>query len=241
MQNALSIARRELRAYFYSPIAYIFLGVFLALGGIMLFFLSGFFLQGRATMRFYFDFAPWLFMFLGPAVTMRLIAEERKTRTLEVLLTLPVKDFEVVLGKFLGAVGLVLVGMLFTLAYPFSIAAIVAEGYAFDWGPVVGGYVGLLLMASSFIALGMWASAMTRDQVVALIIGLVICFFFVIIGKVALLFPPSIADLLEYLSVSYHFEGIAKGVLDSRDVVYFLSLIAVGLGLTTRTLGRVRQ
>lgn len=241
MQNALAIARRELRTYFYSPIAYIFLGVFLALGGILLFILSGFFLQERASMRAYFDWAPMLFTLLAPAVTMRLIAEERRARTIEVLLTLPVTDLEVVVGKFLGAMGLISVGLAFTLVYPLSISALVAEGYGFDWGPVMGGYVGTLLMSASFVAVGMWASALTQDQVVAFILGLVMCLVAVLVGKVAILFPPSIADLVEYISVSTHFESIARGVIDSRDIVYFLSLIAVGLALTTRALGRVRQ
>ena len=241
MSNALAIARRELRSYFHSPIAYIFLGVFLALGAVLLFVLSGFFIQGRATMRFYFDWAPLLFMVFAPAVTMRLIAEERRSRTIEVLLTLPVRDIDVVLGKFAGAMGLIAVGLVFTLAFPLSISMIVSEGFSFDWGPVVGGYLGVLLMSASFVALGMWASAMTQDQVVAFIVGLLICMVSVFVGKVAILFPPSVADLVQYLSVSYHFESIARGVIDTRDIVYFLSVIAIGLALTTRALGNVRQ
>jgi len=241
MQNALAIARRELRTYFHSPIAYIFLGVFLALGGILLFILSGFFLQGRASMRAYFDWAPMLFTLLAPAVTMRLIAEERRSRTLEVLLTLPVTDWEVVFGKFLGAMGLIGIGLLFTMVYPVSISLLVADGYTFDWGPVVGGYMGTLLMSASFVAIGMWASALTQDQVVAFILGLVLCLVAVLVGKVAILFPAGVADLVEYLSVSTHFESIARGVIDSRDIIYFLSLIAIGLALTTQALGRVRQ
>jgi ABC-2 type transport system permease protein len=241
MQTAMAIARRELRTYFYSPIAYIFLGVFLALGGVLLFILSGFFIQGRASLRYYFDFAPILMTLLAPAVTMRLIAEERRSRTIEVLLTLPVRDWDVVLGKFLGAMGLITVGLLFTLAYPLSISLIVADGFSFDWGPVVGGYVGTWLMSASFVALGMWASALSQDQVVAFIVGLILCLVSVFVGKVAILFPASVADLVQYLSVSTHFESVARGVLDTRDLVYFLTLIAIGLALTTRTLGRVRQ
>lgn len=242
MHNALAIARRELRTYFHSPIAYVFLGAFLVVSAVLLFFLfGGVFLEGKATMRRYFMAAPILFMFLAPAVTMGLIAEERKTRTLELLLTLPVKDGEVVLGKFLGALGLVAVGLFFTLFFPASISAIVAEGFSFDWGPVVGGYLGLLLLSSSFLALGLWASALTQDQVVGFIVGVVLCAAFVFVDWLAFVVPDSFAALFTYLSADVHFDSIARGVIDSRDVVYFLSLTVVGLGLCTRTLGAARQ
>jgi ABC-2 type transport system permease protein len=242
MNNALCIAKRELATYFNSPIAYVFLGAFLVVSAVLLFFLfGGVFVDGTATMRRYFMVAPVLFSFLAPAITMRLIAEERKTRTLETLLTLPVHDLEVVLGKFLGALGMVAVGLLFTLVFPFTLSLLVADGFSFDWGPVAGGYLGTLLMAASFLALGMWASAMTQDQVVGFVLGAILCTTFVFVDWVAFLVPSSVAGLFHYLSADVHFDSIARGVIDSRDVVFFLSLTAVGLALCVRTLGKVRQ
>lgn len=242
MTNTLAIARRELAAYFNSPIAYVFLGAFLVTSAVLLFFLfGGIFVDGTATMRRYFMFAPFVFMLLGPAVTMRLIAEERKTRTLESLLTLPVNDSEVVLGKFLGALGMVAIGLAFSVFFPLSISTLVAEGFAFDWGPVVAGYLGLLLLSSSFLALGMWTSALTQDQVVGFVLGTVVCTSFVLVDWLAFLVPEGVSGLFFYLSADVHFDSIARGVVDSRDVVFFLSLTAIGLGLSVRTLGRVRQ
>jgi ABC-2 type transport system permease protein len=241
MSNTLAIAKRELRAYFNSPIAYVFLGVFLVASAVLLFFLfGGVFMDGTASMRRYFMGAPIIFMVFVPAVTMRLIAEERKTRTLESLLTLPVTDLDVVLGKFLGALALIAIGLVFTLVFPLSISFLVSEGFSFDWGPVAGGYLGLLLLGAAFIALGMWTSAITQDQVVGFVLGVIACAAFVFIDWLAFLVPDSLAALFTYLSADVHFESIARGVIDSRDVVYFLSLTAVGLALCVRTLGRVR-
>lgn len=241
MTNTLAIAKRELRAYFNSPIAYVFLGVFLVASAVLLFFLfGGVFLDGTASMRRYFMGAPIVFMVFVPAVTMRLIAEERKTRTLEGLLTLPVTDVDVVLGKFLGALALIAIGLLFTLVFPLSISFLVSEGFSFDWGPVFGGYFGLLLLGAAFIALGMWTSAVTQDQVVGFVLGVILCALFVFVDWVAFLVPDSLASLFTYLSADVHFDSISRGVIDSRDVVYFLSLTAVGLAMCVRTLGRVR-
>jgi ABC-2 type transport system permease protein len=238
----MAIAKRELRAYFNSPVAYVFLGVFLVSSAVLLFFLfGGVFLDGSATMRRYFMGAPVIFMVFVPAVTMRLIAEERKTRTLEALLTLPVRDVDVVLGKFTGALALIVIGLLFTLIFPLSMSMLVAEGFTFDWGPVMGGYLGLVLLSAAFISLGMWTSALTQDQVVGFVLGVILCAVFVFVDWAAFLVPASLAELFTYLSADVHFDSIARGVIDSRDVVYFLSLTAVGLTLTVRSLGRARQ
>jgi ABC-2 type transport system permease protein len=242
MTNVFAIAKRELRAYFNSPIAYVVLDSFLFASAILLFILfGGVFLDGVASMRRYFMGAPILFMVFVPAVTMRLIAEERKTRTLESLLTLPVQDWEVVLGKFFGALALIATGLLFTLPFPLSIAMLVTEGFALDWGPIIGGYFGLLLLSAAFIAFGMWASAITQDQVVGFVLGVILCAALVFVDWLAFLVPSSLAGIVTYLSVDVHFDSIARGVIDTRDVVYFLSLTGIGLALTTRTLGQVRQ
>jgi len=243
MQNALAIARREFASYFNSPVAYVVLGVYLIAAGALFFFMigGGFFVIERASLRAFFGIAPWLFMVLAPAVTMRLIAEERRSGTLEVLMTLPVREREVVLGKFLGAMGMVTVGVLFTVPYALSVAGLVEDGFSFDWGPVVGGYLGTLLMASTFISAGMWASALTRNQIVSFIAGLAICFFLIIVDGVAFIMPPTVASVLHYLGANTHFESIARGVIDSRDVVYYLSMTTVGLWLTSSALRAARK
>jgi ABC-2 type transport system permease protein len=220
-------------------VAYIVIGVFLVVAGWLYF--STVFVAGQASLRAFFGIAPVLFVVFAPAVTMRLVAEERKSGTLELLLSMPLRDWEVVAGKFLAALGMVAVGLLWTLPYPLTVAGLTAEGARFDWGPVIMGYLGLLLMASSFLALGLWASALSRNQIVGFIIGLLLCFAFYFVDKFALVLPESVGELLQYLSVDYHFANIARGVLDTRDVLFYLSLTAVGLALTTRTLGNVRQ
>lgn len=239
MGTTLAVARREFRSFFNSPVAYIVIGVFLVVAGWLYF--STVFVAGQASLRGFFSIAPVLFVVFAPAVTMRLVAEERKTGTLELLLSMPLRDWEVVAGKFLAALGMVSVGLLWTLPYPLTVAGLTAEGAHFDWGPVVMGYLGLLLMASSFLALGLWASALSRNQIVGFIIGLLLCFAFYFIDKFAMVLPESLGELLQYLSVDYHFANIARGVLDTRDLLFYLSLTAVGLALTTRTLGNVRQ
>jgi ABC-2 type transport system permease protein len=239
MGTTLAVARREFRSFFNSPVAYIVIGVFLVVAGWLYF--STVFVAGQASLRAFFGIAPVLFVVFAPAVTMRLLAEERKTGTLELLLSMPMRDWELVAGKFVAALGMVAVGLLWTLPYPLTVAGLTAEGARFDWGPVVMGYLGLLLMASSFLALGLWASALSRNQIVGFIIGLLLCFAFYFIDKFAMVLPESIGELLQYLSADYHFSNIARGVLDTRDLLFYLSLTGVGLALTTRTLGNVRQ
>jgi ABC-2 type transport system permease protein len=237
MSAALSIARRDLQTFFASPIAYVVFGVFLLVGGYL--FFGPVFLAGRASLRSYFTLAPVLFVVFIPALTMRLLAEERKTGTLELLLTFPVRDSEVVLGKFLAALGMVAAGLAWTLPYPITLAALADA--PFDWGAVAAGYLGLLLLASSFLGLGLWASAVSRNQIVGFILGLLVCFAFYFVDKFSPLFPERLATLLQYLSVDFHFDNIARGVIDTRDVLFYLSLTAASLLFTTRTLATVRQ
>lgn len=239
MNSTLSIARREFQTFFASPIAYIVLGSFLLLSGWLYF--STVFLAGQASLRNFFGLAPVLFVVLVPAVTMRSIAEERKSGTLELLLTMPLEDWQIVLGKFLAALAMVAVGLLWTLPYGFSVSALAAPGVSFDWGPVLGGYLGLLLLAASFVALGLWSSAMSKNQIIGFITALVLCFAFWFVDKFAVILPEELGRVLEYLSVDYHFGNIARGVLDTRDLLFYLSLTAAGLLLTTRSLSVVRQ
>lgn len=239
MNSTFSIARRDFQAYFNSPVAYIVLGVFLLVLGYL--FFSTLFLGGFASMRSFFSVVPILLVVFGPAITMRLISEERKSGTIEQLLTLPVSNYEVVMGKFLAALGIICVGLLFTLPYVLSVSFLTPADAPFDYGPVVGGYVGLILLSSAFLALGLFASALTKNQIVAFIIGLGLCFFFYFIDKFAVLMPPRLGAVLEYISVDYHFNNIARGVVDSRDLVFYLSLVAVFLILTERSLRREKR
>ncbi len=237
--TALAVARREFQSFFNSPIAYIVLGGFLLAAGWL--FFATLFLSGQASLRGFFSISPLLFALFLPAVTMRAIAEERKSGTLELLLTMPLRNWEVVLGKFLAALAMVAVGLLFTLPYAFSVASLTASGSHFDWGSTVAGYLGLLLLASSFLALGLWASAMSKNQIIGFIVGLLLCLGFSVVDKFAMLLPESIGEVLEYLSVDYHFENIARGVLDTRDLLFYVSLTVAGLALATRSLAGVRN
>jgi ABC-2 type transport system permease protein len=239
MESTLAIAKREFRTFFGSPIAYIVLGAFLLLSGWLYF--STLFLAGQASLRGFFGLVPLFFMVLVPAITMRALAEERKSGTLELLLTLPMEDWQIVIGKFLAALGMVAVGLAWTIPYALSVAALTGPGAPFDWGPVFAGYLGALLVASSFIGLGLWGSALSRNQIVGFIVGLVLCFTFALIDKFAVLLPESLGQVLEYVSVDYHFGNIARGVIDTRDLVFYLSLTTVGLLLTTRTLSSARK
>jgi ABC-2 type transport system permease protein len=215
------------------------LGVFLHLSGY--FYVNTLILLGQASLREFFNLAPLLFVVFAPALTMRLLAEERKSGTIELLLTMPIKDSQVVLGKFLAGVAIVAVGLILTLPYAFSVASLTSEKATFDWGPAIGGYIGLLLMAASFIALGLWASSLSRNQIIGFIVGLLLCFTFYIIDRTAIFLPASLGAVFEFLSVDYHFRNIARGVLDSRDLLFYFSLTGAGLVLTTRTLATSRQ
>jgi ABC-2 type transport system permease protein len=239
--NTLTIARRELSTFFNSPIAYIVIGVFLAVSGYLFFFFSGIFMVGSATMRPFFGLAPILFMFLVPAITMRLIAEERKSGTFETLMTLPVREWEVVAGKFIAALTTVAVALLFTLPWAFSLVSVTEKDAVFDWGPIIGGYIGVLLLASAFIAWGLFASALQKNQIVGFIVGLALCFGLWFPDKVALVLPSGLSAVAQYLSVAYHFENIARGVIDTRDLFYYVTVTAIGLMATTRVLASVRK
>lgn len=234
MGRVVSIARREMQSYFNSPVAYIVLGVFLLIAGYLYF--STLFLTGFASLRNFFSVAPVLLVVFAPALTMRLIAEERKSGTIEHLLTLPVTDLEVVVGKFLAALGTMCVGLFVTIPYPLSVALLTPTGRSLDFGPVIGGYLGLILLSSAFLSLGLFASSLTRNQIVAFIIGLLMSFILFFIDKFAVLMPTALAPVFEFLSVDYHFNNIERGVVDSRDVLFYASLTLIALMLTVYSL-----
>lgn len=222
MNRVRAVAARELRAYFNSPIAYVFLVVFAGAALFTFFNLNAFFSRGRADLRALFDAVPWLMVLLVPALTMRLWAEESRQGTDEVLLTLPVRDHELVAGKFLASLGLLATGLALTFALPVTVATI----GDLDWGPVVGGYVGALLLGAAYLAVGQFLSATTENQILAFILALVVCLGLYGLGleSFAGLFPDRTAALLRSLGTGSRFDSIARGVLDLRDVAYYLSL-----------------
>jgi ABC-2 type transport system permease protein len=223
MRQIKPIFRKEFAAYFVSPIAYIVISIFLLVTGWL--FFSTFFLFNQANLRNFFSLLPITFSFVVPAVTMRLFSEEFNVGSYEVLLTLPVTFADVVLGKFLAAVAFVSAMLIPTLSYPVTIS-LLGE---LDWGPVAGGYLGTVLLAGAFTAVGLFASSLTRNQIVAFIIGVAICFSLTLVDKMLFFLPQSLLGLLEYLGAGFHFENISKGVIDSRDILYFLSVSFVGL------------
>jgi ABC-2 type transport system permease protein len=230
MKNTLTIARREFRSYFNSPAAYIVGTLFLIVVAVM--FWNSFFLEQRASVRRLFFWAYVVSAFVAPAITMGLLAEERRTGTLELLITYPVKDSEVVLGKYLGALGLYTVLLLLTLPQVFSVASM----GPLDWGPVWSGYLGLLLSGGAFLALGVLASSWTSNQLIALIVALAMGAFFSVIRHLLVFLPSGAASVFEWLSFGYHADSLERGVIDTRDVFFFFSVIALSLGLAFRSL-----
>ena len=223
MRQVTHIFKRELKVYFVSPIAYIVISIFLLVTG--WFFFTTFFLYNQATLRNFFALLPITFSFVVPAVTMRLFSEELNVGSYEILLTLPVTFLDVVLGKFLAAVTFLGIMLLPTVTYPVTVSLL----GQLDWGPVVGGYIGAILLGASFAAIGLFASSLTRNQIIAFIVGMAICFGLTLIDKMLFFLPQSLLGILQYLGADFHFENISKGIIDSRDVIYYLSVSFIGL------------
>lgn len=236
MRAALLIARRELGAYFDLPIAYVVVPAFLVLNATFLFVLNPFFLTDQATLRPMFEFAPFVFTLFAPAITMRSLAEERRSGTLEVVLAWPISDWALVAGKFLGALGLLSLAVGLTLPCALSVAAL----GDLDWGPVVGGYFGLVLLGAAYLAVGLLVSALTQTQISAFIGGFVVCFTFYAFDQIAAVLPTPAARVVEQLGFDARFAPIARGVVDLRDVTFFAVVVFVCLGLTAERLGRRR-
>ena len=223
MRQAIHIFKKEFSVYFVSPIAYIVISIFLLVTGWL--FFTTFFLYNQANLRNFFTLLPITFAFVVPAITMRLFSEELNVGSYEILLTMPVTFRDVVLGKFLAAVAFVAAMLIPTLAYPITVSFL----GQLDWGPVVGGYIGAMLLGAAFSAIGLVASSLTRNQIIAFIIGMAICFSLTLIDKMLFFLPQSLLGVLEYLGADFHFENISKGIIDSRDILYFLSVSFVGL------------
>jgi len=231
MGSTLVIIRRELAAYFSTPLAYVFIVIFLSLSGALTFFMGAFFERGQADLNSFFSFHPWLYLFLIPAVAMRLWAEERKSGTIELLLTFPMPTWQIVIGKFFAA--WIFIAIALFLTFPLWITV--------NWlgepdnGVIIASYIGSLVMAGSYLAIGSCISAATKNQVIAFILAAVVCFLFLMSGVelVQAFFQPwapvFVLDAIQSMSFLTHFNGIIRGVIDLRDVIYFGSIIGVFL------------
>jgi ABC-2 type transport system permease protein len=230
MTAALTVAKREIRTYFNSPIAYIVITVFMLLSGYL--FFSSLFIERQAELRAYFNLMPLLLSFIVPAMAMRLIAEEKGSGSLEMLITMPVRDWQVIVGKFLAGMALLAAMVGLTLFYAVTVMLV----GPLDRGPAIGGYVGILLVGGAYMAIGVMASTLTRNQIVAFIIGFAISFSLYLFYRLVPFMPESLRPMLAYLSVESHFDGMSRGIIDSRDVVYYLSVMVVSLVIATVSL-----
>jgi ABC-2 type transport system permease protein len=231
MSGVLTVFRRELASYFATPLAYIFIVIFLVLAGALTFFVGAFFERGQADLQPFFNFHPWLYLVLIPALGMRLWAEERKSGTIELLLTLPIPVGAVVIGKFLAAWAFA--GIALALTFPFWLT-VAWLGHP-DNGVILASYIGSFLMAGGFLAIGSCLSALTKNQVIAFVITAAVCFLFTVSGSAIVLgvfqswAPESVISTISSFSFLTHFQAIVKGVIDLRDAVFFASVIGAFL------------
>lgn len=232
MKKIFTIARREFDSYFTSFIAYIAITVFVVITGVLVFFKGEFFERNEASLRVLFEWVPLIFLGYIPAITMRLISEEKRSGTIELLVTMPVTDWQIVLGKYLAGLGFLIVSLAMTLHFPL----IVALKGAPDWGPIIGGYFGLLLIGAAYLAIGLMTSTWTRNQIVSFILSLLFCGFFFFIGKAVEKVWINMKPIFDYISFDYHFHNIERGVLDTRNIIYFVSLIMLCLVISVQSL-----
>ena len=229
MQNTITIFKRELKSFFDSPMAYVFLIVFALLNG--WFFTTTFFLYGQSDLRTLFNIVPLVYLFFIPGVTMGLISREKGLGTIEIISTLPIEDRDIVLGKYLSAVALIGIALLSTSLHLITLSTF---GNSIDYGAVFTGYLGLILVGSVYASIGVFSSSVTDNQVISFIIGIAIIFVFWLFDKVLIFMPDFLAGTIQYLSVEFHLSNISRGVIDTRNIIYFGSVIGFFLFLTTR-------
>jgi len=234
MGGVLTVFRRELASYFATPVAYVFIVIFLVLAGVLTFAVGGFFARGQADLQPFFSFVPWLFLFLVPALTMRLWAEERRLGTIELLLTLPLAQWQAVVGKFLAAWAFCGIALALTFPMVFTVNVLGSP----DNGVIATGYIGSLLVAGSFLAVGAAISALTKNQVIAFVLSVAACFFLVAAGSPIVTDflsqrLPVMADVARALSVTDRLAGFSRGVISARDLVFFASFIGFFLFANT--------
>ena len=231
MNNILQIYLKEIRSYFNGPMAYIFLVIFSIVNGY--FFSNTFFIFGQSDMRALFQIVPLVYLFFIPAISMSIISKEKNSGTMEVICTLPIREHEFVIGKYLASITLIFVGLLLTSVH---LCNLIAVGTNIDYGAVFTGYLGLFLAGCVYASMGIFASSLTDNQVVAFIIAIFLVLIFFLIDKLLIFIPNSISGLFQYISIDYHLSNIARGVIDSRNIVYFFSMIGLFLMMTIETL-----
>lgn len=225
---AFVIMRRELKSYFSGPIGYIVTGLFLVINGLI--FFAAFFLQNRADLRNFFSMLPVMLSFFIPAVTMRVFAEEKRVGSIETLMTLPVCELDVVTGKFLAVFIESLIMVAPTLFY-----VVTAEIFGSpDYGPIIGGYMGAVFICAAFASIGLFSSSITKNQIIAFAVAMAICLALTFVESFLVFLPDGIVKLFSFLSASVHFGSISKGILDTRDILYFVSLTALFFVFTVR-------
>jgi len=229
----LAIMKKELKSYFNSPIAYIVITIFLVFTGF--FFFKDFFYFNQAEMRNLFQMMPLMLCFVIPAVTMKLLSEERQSGSFEILMTLPVSPGDVVLGKFFAGVIFSAAMVSPTLIYLVTVVFLGSP----DPGPVIGGYIGVIFLSAAYTSIGLLASSFTRNQVIAFISSWAACFLLWLIDKVVV-FMPSVLGFLSYIGTDFHFQNIARGLIDSRDIIYFISICVLSLMFTIKVVGERR-
>ena len=231
MNNIQAIFKREFAAYFATPVAYVFIVIFLFLMGVFTFYIGAFYERNQADLEPFFRFHPWLYLFLMPAIAMRLWSEERKSGTIELLMTLPISPYQAVIGKFLAAWCFTAVALVLTFPMWITVNYLGAP----DNTVILASYIGSLLMAGGFLAIGSCISGITKNQVIAFVISVVICFLFLLSGFPLVLdffrgwAPQAVVNAIASFSFLTHFESIKKGVIDIRDLIYFLALISFWL------------
>jgi len=232
MRNTVPIMKREFASYFNAPIAFVYLTVFLGLSSWL--YLKGFFLVNEASLRSFFHLIPWIFLFFVPAITMRLWAEEKKVGTMELLMTLPVTDAEAVLGKFLASFIFLVVSLALTFVLPLMVGILGDP----DPGQIVGGYLGCVLIGAAYLSIGLFISSLTENQIVAFIVSVVAIFVFYILGADFVLFgvPDWLVPVFSFAGLGGHFESISRGVIDSRDLIYYFSVIGLFLYLNVKAI-----
>ena len=231
MHNIMTIYKKELRSFFTSPMAYIFLVVFTLVNGY--FFTNTFFLYNQSDMRALFGIVPLVYLFFIPAVSMGLISREKSLGTIEIISTLPVRERDIVLGKYLAGFTLILVALLTTAVHYITLYNV---GTTVDHGAVFTGYLGLALLGGVYTSVGIFASSLTENQVNAFIVGIAIVLAFFLMDKLLFFVPASMAGIIQYLSTEFHLSNISRGVIDTRNLIYFGSVIGFFLSMTTRVL-----
>lgn len=240
MSQVIHITKRELNSYFATPVAYVFLMIFLVMAAVFTFYLGNFYERGQADLLSFFNFHPWLYLFFMPAIAMGLWSQERQLGTIELLMTLPITLWQAVLGKFLAA--WLFAGLALVLTFPIWLTVNYLGSP--DNGIIVAGYIGSWLMAGSFLAIGGCMSALSRNQIVAFIVAVVVCFMFMVSGLNIVLdlfsgwVSQPVLDVIASLSFLSRFESISRGVIDIRDIIYFVSLMLLWLYLTTQVVDR---